>query len=510
MNVFELFENLNIDKDKTLHFTTDEIIRIEKQINVEKKLNPDVDVNVASNLVDALRNFPEEFQFIANDRTLYNFFSKKSYYRDKFPKENIKVDNERVKSFIGKFLEEDLSLFFDKKLTENRFEEMHDLLRLHKQYFPEDILFKVGKKGEGKIDFALANLHSTNKNYATILYIKEVYFYYFLSHFSTLELDEKVKSLLNVVVDIYNLDKTSDFASRAMISMADYSAFDEDLLETLEANKKVVLSNIDGRIENSSSNSSSGFSWKTFAIVLFILIRVGFFANKCSSDNDRSNSDYNRGYENTNYEPSVSEKRIIDEYYTEWHSKIDTFRTFLTDYDKDKMGNLKYNDSIKSGENPFENIYENHHTSESNNFLKFTNTTNYDVIVLENSVAYDTIKVPKQAYFIKAKQSIDVDITYNKDGIYNFYVGKKLGSFHSQDEKLYVRNHSIVEPRFTELFKNARKIMDVDYSFGDEDVTISIVNGQFVAYSGKPVKSESFNELAKDNKKIIEELSEKK
>ncbi len=504
MNIIELFENLNIDKDKTLHFTPEEIIRIEKQINVEKKLNPDVDVNVASNLVEALRNFPEEFQFIANDRILYNFFSKKSYYRDKFPKANIEVDENRLKSFIGRFLEEDLVLFFDKKLTENRFEEMNDLLLL-KNHFPEDILYKIAKKGEGKLDFALSNLHSGNVNYSPILYVKEVYFYVFLSHFSTLELDDKVKSLLNVVVYIYNVNKTSDFASSTMISMADYNAFDDDLVDTLASNKQVVQSNINGRIETSSS-SSSGFSWKTFAIVLLVLIRVAFYANRCSSDRTPSDSTYDQTYDNVEFGRDVSEKRIMDEYYTEWQGKIDSFRIFLTDYNKYKLRNVTYNDSIKTGDNPFENLYEDRKTSQSDNFIKFTNTGNYDVILLENTVAYDTIKVPNKAYYIKAKETFKLDMTDNYKRIFNFYVGKRLGSFHNENEKLYVRNHSIVEPRFTELFKNADAIIKMDYQF-EEDVEITMKNGQFEANAkDRLVKAESFDEIAKDGEKIIEEV----
>lgn len=500
MNIIELFENLNINKDKTLNFSLDEIIRIEKQINVEKKLNPDVDVNVASNLVEALRNYPKEFQFIANDRILYNFFSKKSYYRDHFPKQNIEVDKENVLSFIGKFLEEDLSLFFDRKLIENKFEDMHDLLRF-KEYFPEDILFKVGKKGEAKLDFALSNLHSANVNYSKILYIKEVSFYLFLSHFSTLELDDKVKSLLNVVVDIYNVDKRSEFAGTTMISMSNYTAFDDDLAETLEGNKKVVQSNINGRTE-SSSNSSSGFSWKTFLIVIFVLLKVALIGNKCSSSSSDSNS---RNYDNVSFETL----KVIDKYYTESQSKIDSFRMFLTDYDKKKVKNIEYNDSIKTGQNPFENLYKDSFVSQSDNFIKFTNTTDYDVILLENSVAYDTIKIPKQAYFIKAKQSFKLDMTSNYKRIFNFYVGRKLASFHYENEKLYVRNRSVVEPRFSELLKNASEIVKMDYEF-NEDVKLTIENGQFLANSnGTQAKEKSFKELSEEREKVIEELSKR-
>lgn len=500
MNIIELFENLNINKDKTLHFTTDEIIRIEKQINVEKKLNADVDVNVAANLVEALRNYPEEFQFIANDRNLYNFFSKKSYYRDHFPKQNIEIDNERVKLFVGRFLEEDLSLFFDKKLTENRFEEMHDLLR-HKAYFPEDILYKIGKKGEGKIDFALANLHSENINYSTIQYIKEPYFYCFLSHFSTLELDEKVKSLLNVAVDIYNVNKTSDFAGTAMVSMADYTAFDDDLAETLAGNKKVVLGNRSGSNDTSSSSSSSGFSWRTFFIVIFILVKVALIGSKCSNSSSSSN-------DNQNYYDDVNFNQI-DSYFTESNAKIDTFRTFLTNYDKKKVGEIKYADTMKTGQNPFENMYKERQVVSEKSDVIFSNTTNYDVIVLENELVYDTIKVPSNAYYIKSKQAFNINAGTNK--VFNFYVGKKLGSYHQENEKLYVRNHSIVEPRFTELFKNAKDILNMDYQFDNEDVEIVIEHGQFLANrKGLGMPEKSFDEMAKDREKIIEELSKRK
>jgi hypothetical protein len=54
MNIIELFENLNIDKSSLLQITSEEIIRIEKHVNVEKKINPDIDVNVANNLIEKL------------------------------------------------------------------------------------------------------------------------------------------------------------------------------------------------------------------------------------------------------------------------------------------------------------------------------------------------------------------------------------------------------------------------------------------------------------------------
>ena len=115
---------------------------IRDRVNVEKKINPDIDVNVANNLIEALKYFPTEFQFIANIRVLYNFFSRKNFLRDDFPAQNIEVNKDKVKLFIEKYLQDDLTTFFDKKIIENKYEEMNDLL-IYKEYFPEELLYKV-------------------------------------------------------------------------------------------------------------------------------------------------------------------------------------------------------------------------------------------------------------------------------------------------------------------------------------------------------------------------------
>ena len=84
MNIIELFEKLNLDRGESYQFSAEEIIKIEKRINVEKKLNPEIDNNVASNLVLALKNYPQEFDFLVNDFVLYNFFAKSKYPRSHF------------------------------------------------------------------------------------------------------------------------------------------------------------------------------------------------------------------------------------------------------------------------------------------------------------------------------------------------------------------------------------------------------------------------------------------
>ena len=78
MNIIELFEELKIDKSNILLLSPEDVIRIEKQVNVEKRINPDIDVNVANSLILALKEYPQELYFVVSNRVLYNLFAKKS------------------------------------------------------------------------------------------------------------------------------------------------------------------------------------------------------------------------------------------------------------------------------------------------------------------------------------------------------------------------------------------------------------------------------------------------
>jgi len=471
MNIIELFENLNIDKSSLLQITSEEIIRIEKHINVEKKINPDIDVNVANNLIEALKNYPSEFKFIVESRVLYNFFSKKIFFRDSFPLEKIAISEDRVKFFIDKYLQDDLNVFFDKKLTENKYDEMNDILEF-KNYFPEEMLFRIAKRAEGKLDYVLSSLHSRNTNYFPILYITKAYFYTFLSHFVSTDIDDKVHILLNEIVDIYNVNKSSQFAEGIMISMANYHPYDEELMDTIASNKRIIQNNIEGR---QNKSEKSGFSWKTFLVIILILFKVAIFSDKCSSDSDSVQDIYN----NTTYDNTAIEEEPpkLHRYYSESQALIDTFHVFLTDYNKKIMNNLTYNDSIKTGQNPYNNLYKERLDFDATNYIKFTNNTQYDIVMFENVVAHDTINMPKQAYFIKSKQSFKLDTRYQFKRSLNFYIGKRLASFHNIEEKLYIHGNSIVEPRFTILADNASEILKKDYFF-ENDVIISEKNGR--------------------------------
>ncbi len=494
MNIIELFEALNIDRTKVSSFTSEEIIRIEKQVNIEKKLNPNIETKVCSDLIEALRAFPEEFLFLLDNRILFNFFAKKNYSRNSFPLVNIPISNDRVSLFISQFLEEELTLFFDKSLMENKFEEMDFLLEM-KAYFPEELIYNVHKKALGKIEFAVTLLRVNPREIGQIPYVQTKSFYKFLKQLRTIELDDKLKLLLNELVKLYNINKKSEFATISMIEMSNYEAYDDSFSTTIQHNKRVVESNR-GLF---SSKGSSGIPWSVVAGLVFVLVRI-IVAVGNSGSNSSSNSyyDYNQ--------IQNQQSGLLDTYYTDMKYRIDSFHVFLTDFNPKEIKQLKVIDTIKTGQNPFQTFYKRLPQGESSNTKKIKNSTKYDIVVLENAIVYDSIKTPIAAYFVKSGETLEVAgiQTYT---VFNFYLGKKLASFQTASNHLFIRNNSIVEYRFSELSPNTKKIIKNDYRIGS-DVVIKMNAGQLQINSKESKEIQPINP-PKEDIPVVEEIKDK-
>lgn len=472
MNIIELFEKLGLNNDKVVQFSQEEIIRIEKQVNVEKKINPDVDVNVAENLIDALKKYPQEFNFIVNNRYLYNFFAKTDYYKDKFSKEEIYIVEDAVKRFISNYLEEDLTLFFDKNIMLNQYNKVNDLLT-YKKYFPEDLLHNLEKKANVKLEYALRTLENGRSGYSSILYIKNANFYEFLSHFASLEMDQNINVLLGYIVDIYNIDKKSEFAGSTMIAMNNFNAFDEELIDVLSKNSKIVRDNKSG-----SNVGGSGFSWRTFGIILFVLIKLAFFTNTCSSNSSSNTIDtfnYNRANE------SIINKQ-----------RINLFLNYLVVSKVNDSAKIDLNTTIKTGENPFENIFvKNRGLKKFDKNVNLKNESDYDLILIIKSFLNGKEGYPEEAIFIKKGESTTIE----SSGSYHFYFGNELAKFLTLDKDSNTNYNGIFkENRFLKQPANNLNILEKEFLI-QKDVIVTqkgsriIIKSPFLYCSNDSIKT---------------------
>lgn len=479
MNIIQLFDLIKIDKNLVAQFSEFDIIRIEKELNIERKINREIDVNVANNLVSILKTDKESLLFIVNSRPLYNLFSGKVLPKSDFVLNQDVVDEDQIKSFISNYLSDDLTLFFDKEIAINKFGDIADLL-LIKRYFPEDVLFRLEKKILGKVDFAVAKLSEMPLNLIDIEFIKNNHFYRLLNVFVSLETDNKMRNIINPIVVKYNGGYSKEFFSSAMIAMFNYNAFDEDLRKVIVDNKNAMFGNLSrytGKSSKNNQNSRSKTSWGGVGVAFFIIIKLLVLMSKCDkNDTSKSQNLYNQEYnQNETFDPYKQQMS---------YDKSETFYAFLTQFDVNKVSNKTITSTSKTGDCPFSSVYY----QLSSNFSKkekinFKNNSSYDVIVLMNlntKIAGDyanrSFKSTRNAFYIKSKEQFRIDNDTANGLSYSFYFGKKLASFETNEKSKYKTKDSITDFRFLNQARNADKIIQQNLIF-TKDVEIFDKNG---------------------------------
>lgn len=455
MNIISVANLLSL-KNKSLAELSDlEINELDKKIddegiNVDKKA-----------FLKALKNYPNSFQFVLNDKSLFNFFTDKNLHKNQFSNDNLIVDIREIQFFLKTFLFDEISFFIDNKMKSNEFEKLAELSG-SLRFLPDDLSKKIVQQTVEKIDLAYHSFYPVPKDFSKISYLKNYYFFVLINNINDPIIEEKMKALFTAVKKYFQNSKGSEFSKQVFSAMKFYTPTDKSFSEE--------INHIKEKAEISFSTIHFGkrkYYW-LYAIVLVLVIYRGIMFYNAFSSQFPVNNDY----ESEDY----YEEPKIDRYYTNMKFQIDSFQTFLAGFNEKQVRNLKKS-NIKTGDNPFETFY-NYVTPKDNfDFIKITNNTNYDLILLENNIVYDSIKMPKSAYFIKAN-----DVLHLKNSealaseVFNVYFGKNLSSFQTESYHLFIRKGSIVENRFSELHPQSKTILKRDIKITD-DIQLTIKNG---------------------------------
>lgn len=469
MNIIEIATLLSIETSKIGLFTEQDFAEMANKLEVEKRKHSNLTEEDISAFFDALKHHSKPFQAVWNNRSLFNFFAKKNLSKKQFQEETLIESNRDVRIFIKTYLLDELQPLVIDKIKADNFQEI-GLLSEANNLLPDEISEKMFFYASEKLDLANATLKPPFGDFSKILFIKDANFFTFLNGLKNEAIEEKVKALFTTVMNMFIADKSSELAKRTFTAMKNYQALDEQLSKNIGMLKESAEINYKPFAVNRKK-----YYWIYAVVGLFIVIRVSMFI----SDISEMNTQYDN-YENYDNYETESEPRKLDRYYTDMRFKIDSFRIFLADYNQAQIKRLTKLSDIKTGQNPFETFYENQPTGESSNYLKVRNTSNYDMVLLENAVLYDTIKIPRTAHFIKAGESVEVNFN-NAEAktIFNVYMGKKLATFQTESNHLFIRNGSIIEYRFSELIPNAKTILEEDHIF-ETDVNLKYQNGELI------------------------------
>lgn len=315
-------------------------------------------------------------------------------------------------------------------------------------------------------------------NLIDIEYVKNNHFYRLLNIFASIETDNKIRNLIAPIVEKYNGGYSKEFLSNAMIAMFNYNAFDEDLQKIIADNKMSMFENQTKSYDKTSTERSSIKPWiiggLLFFGVIIILLLISKFDNNQTSNSDIFNEQNNQN--SFNDDVNIEQLKL---------QETTNFYGFLTNFDSSNISEISLNKTIQTGQNPFNNVYKLKNLKNINTKkISFENTSNYDVVVLMNykikivgDFANRSYRSPKTAFYIKAKEKFQIDNDTINGLVYSFYFGKKLASFESKPNATFKTKDSIPDYRFSELARNADKIIEQEMIFIN-DVSIFEKNDQ--------------------------------
>ncbi len=470
MNLLAFFETLEIDRETLGELDENALIRIEKQVHLQRKLHPDIDMNLANSMITALRHDGRAFRFLLENRRLYNFFTGKFHPAYQFHPEKVQVEQAEVQNFIDRYLRDDLTLALDKYLVANQFEDLDNILE-EKDNFPEDVQYGISIKLQSKLDFAMSRMFE--KKYDKIQFLKFRTFYNCINHFSSSETDTKMSSLLSVVSDQYNAGQNRDFAIGVMIAMAYYETDDDELKRVLNSNSAIVTS------PRTTSGGGSSFSWGSLRVILFavfIVIKLVVFGSKCSNSSSSTSYDYE-----DSYQPNAV---VLEELRNEMGSRSEErFRDYLTAFDSSSIYGLEKIDTLKTGDKVFKrgSIVSG---IETDTIVKFTNKSGYDVILMQQ-----VGMIPGKSVYIKNGESAQIKATNSHNTVeYRAYIGSKPAVFKTNTDS-GLNELENPEIRFLKLDINTAVAFEKAFTLKG-NVTLKHVNRRFTLVGEKVICSD--------------------
>ncbi|MBD3581630.1 hypothetical protein [Flavobacterium selenitireducens] len=480
MNLLAFFETLEIGRESLSQLDENGLIRIEKQVHLQRKLNPDIDMNLANAMVSALRSDGRAFRFVLENRSLYNFFTGKIHPPNYFKPMAADANAEEVSAFIDKYLRDDLLLGIDRMLVANQYEDLDEILS-ENEYFPEDIRFTISRKLQGKIDFGVGRM--VQKKYDGIQFLKFRTFYNCISHFSSVDTDKKINTLLDITADHYNAKKNTSFARGVMIAMSHYQTHDEELQRVLISNHAIMTS--------SSGKSGSGFSmnWRIVAFVVFFLIKIMVIGSKCSNDSG-SNYEINNQLNEQVRNQIVEIKKNVE-------AKNEGFRDYLTAFDSASISELKAMDTITTGQQAFENSVSLMPESENAKKAIIENKTPYDLVLVQY-----VGKFMGKSCYVKKGESAQVMASTSENNLeFRMYFGTQPARFTTASDANLSGGDLLYEMRFRQLAPNAPVVLEKKFSIA-KDVTVEFANDRFMIV-GEGVKCDDcFPSVSNSGKRI--------
>lgn len=426
----------------TLKITPEElinqdIIRTEKLLKVESKINSNLDINYLNTFLDVLKNNKNELLFLINETLIIQILGNQKIRFYNATKLN--VINSQFKDFLDKNLKQDLLFFCEKSFKEENYDNM-SILSNYQTVLPDDIVEFIERKTINKLNYIIENL---KKGYFGSSSLKKSNFIEFASKLEAAEIIEKKKVITLLLSE--EIRKTASTPGLVM--------FFRTISRGIHYSS-ITPNSVEEREEKKYALKEMNFIFKIMGGIVAFMIFGIFIAN--DHNNER--------------------KEKIERENNLKFSK--TILGHLSNYTTKDIINFIPIDTFSNGSNILQlNEYSNNNFNSSKK-TTITNNSNFDAILISYDLTNDNYT---SSFYIKKKDSVSIDFPF-------FYLclGNNLGKFKVKNEN---GNYRKSKPRFKNLYKyNTTSIDNLfdNHLYSENNFTLTSENDLVYIESKKP------------------------
>ena len=427
----------------TLKITPEElinqdIIRTEKILKVESKINSKLDINYLNTFLDAIKNNKNELLFLINETLIIQILEKQKirFYNET----KLKVINDSFKDFLDKYLKQDLLFFCEKSFKDENYDHL-TILSYYQNVMPDEVIEFIEKKTINKLNYIIENL---KKGYFGSTSLNKSNFIEFTSKIDTSEIIEKKKEITLLLSE--EISKTASTPGLIM--------FFRTISRGIHYSS-ITPNSVEEREEKKYALKEMYFIFKILGGIVAFMIFGIFIAN--DHNNER--------------------KAKIEKENNLKFSK--TILGHLSNYTTNDIVNFTPIDTFSNGYNVLQ-LNENRNNSFNSSLKKttVTNNSNFDAILVSYDLTHDNYTT---SYYIKKKDSVTIDSPF-------FYLclGNNLGILKVKNEN---GNYRKSKPRFKNLYKHNSTSIDnlIDnHLYSENNFTLTSENDLVYIESKKP------------------------
>lgn len=237
-----IYTCLELDAESIHSLSEKEIVRIEKRLKADIKLNKTIDSNQLELVLTVLRKYYEEFKILHNPS--YDLLREILFQPERFCGGELchgitNPEDERIAEFISAFFLEDIRSYADMCMRNDHYYGLHSLL-VNSAILPPALKDEISKKCLFKIEYGTECLESdASELQRKIGVLANPYFYRCLNQLGAGNFEEEVRIFSNTNVGCHNKSSYVLF-SKIMYALGFFTPVKQSFVKTLKQNKKAA------------------------------------------------------------------------------------------------------------------------------------------------------------------------------------------------------------------------------------------------------------------------------